>query len=174
MGIEQLPERPHRLGALVFVAVAALLLSGCGPRDQEECRVEAAKEAHNADALDVLLEACEIQFPATRTISGGYEYMGHPVAGPVPTKAELDQIEEARNAPVRPEEDATDAAAAAADNIDAAGSGGNFYGPRQSGNSLFRGNGGIVIPPRGWYIDENGKLQPIQPQQRQAQPSPTP
>lgn len=172
MGIEQLPERPHRLGALVFVAVAASLLSGCGPRDQEECRVEAAKEARNADALDVLLEACEIQFPATRTISGGYEYMGHPVAGPVPTKAELDEIEEARTALVRQVEDAVDAAVAAAEvdaaaDVDADGSGGNFYGPRQSRSVLFGSDRGTVYAgaPSGYYIAEDGSLQPEQREQ---------
>lgn len=138
MGIEQISELPHRLGALVCVAVAASFLSGCGPRDQEECRVEAAKEARNADALDVLLETCEIQFPATRTISGGYEYMGHPVAGPVPTKAELDEIRRLRDEVPEPAVDASAAASGLPEDAPgtvsnaAAKPSGQFYGPQRT------------------------------------------
>jgi hypothetical protein len=77
---------------VLLAGTVAVFLTSCGPKDQEECRVEAAKDAKSAAALEVLLDACLSEFPANRTIGGGYEYMGHPVAGPVPTKAELEEI----------------------------------------------------------------------------------
>jgi hypothetical protein len=43
-----------------------------GPKDYEECAVNAAKEAKSEDALAILLSSCELQFKGRRKPTGGY------------------------------------------------------------------------------------------------------
>ena len=78
------------------VVTALATLSACGsggPRDQEECRAEAAKKARTNEALEVLLEYCWTEFPATRKLGGGYEWQGYDVSGPNPRRDEIETIE---------------------------------------------------------------------------------
>lgn len=96
---------------LLIAGAGVASMAACGPKDQEECRAEAAKKARSEAALEVLLESCWSEFPANRVLGGGYEYRGHPVAGPSPTKAELADIERRTIEAVTPAEDATGKAA---------------------------------------------------------------
>lgn len=71
-----------------------------GPKDYEECSENAAREAKSREALRVLLSACDSKFPGRRKPGGGYAYFdsrqqrSFDIAGPTPTKAEMDVIEQ--------------------------------------------------------------------------------
>jgi hypothetical protein len=88
-------KRRPKLGAALIILPIFGVLVACAPADQEECRAEAAAKAPTKAGLDELLDLCEQQFPATRKLGGGYEYNGVPVAGLVPTAAEIRAIQEA-------------------------------------------------------------------------------
>jgi hypothetical protein len=60
------------MGCLALFLVVAL--SGCAPRDQEDCIARAAKEAKTNAALEVLVRNCESEFPAKRRDDGTYAY----------------------------------------------------------------------------------------------------
>lgn len=87
-------QRRVKLGAAFIMLPIFGALAACAPADQEECRAEAATKAPTQAGLEELLLLCEEQFPARRALGGGYEYNGFPVAGPVPTAAELRAMRE--------------------------------------------------------------------------------
>jgi hypothetical protein len=70
-----------------------------GPKDYEECAVNAAKEAKSKDALAILLSSCELQFKGRRKPTGGYTLYDNrqnryfDIKGPNPTPAEVEYIE---------------------------------------------------------------------------------
>jgi hypothetical protein len=75
-----------------------------GPKDYEECAVNAAKEAKSKDALAILLSSCELQFRGRRKPTGGYTLYDNrqnryfDIKGPNPTPAEVEYIERQHSA----------------------------------------------------------------------------
>lgn len=59
---------------LLMVSTNIFAWSLFSPKDFEECRDEAAREAKNKDSLHILINSCDEQFPARRKPEGGYEY----------------------------------------------------------------------------------------------------
>lgn len=68
-----LPGRPTLLFHAV-IATLALGISGCGVRDQEQCKSRAAKDAKNVLALQILIEDCIQRFPGVHLLDGTYAY----------------------------------------------------------------------------------------------------
>jgi hypothetical protein len=70
-----------------------------GPKDYEECAVNAAKEAKSKDALAILLSSCELQFRGRRKPTEGYTLYDNrqnryfDIKGPNPTPAEVEYID---------------------------------------------------------------------------------
>ena len=60
----------------IFLIGVALLATSCSeaPQYQEECRTSAAKSAKSVAAMEVLLEACLVEFPASKQPDGTYAY----------------------------------------------------------------------------------------------------
>ena len=59
---------------LLIVSTNVFAWSLFSPKDFEECRDEAAREAKNKDAMHILIKSCAQQFPARRNPEGGYQY----------------------------------------------------------------------------------------------------
>jgi hypothetical protein len=89
----------HRL----IVGIGLFLLVGCSPKDQEDCKARAAKDANSAAALNVLIASCERDFPAIRRDDGTYAYYDTElsewvgVSGPTLSDADLAVIREKRS-----------------------------------------------------------------------------
>lgn len=89
----------HRL----ILGIGLFLLAGCSPKDQEDCKARAAKEANSVAALNVLTANCERDFPAIRRDDGTYAYydteLGEwvSVSGPTLSDADLEVIQERRS-----------------------------------------------------------------------------
>ena len=89
------------MGCLALFLVAAL--SGCAPRDQEECIARAAKEAKTNATFKVLVRNCESEFPAKRRDDGTYAYYDAQseewidVSGPQLSDRDVAKIEELRS-----------------------------------------------------------------------------
>jgi len=93
--------RPIKLvGWLALFVVVTL--SGCAPKDQEECIARAAKDAKSSAALDVLINSCEREFPAKRRDDGTYAYYDGElyewvtVSGPTLSDADVEKIQSIR------------------------------------------------------------------------------
>lgn len=88
------------MGCLTLFVVVAL--SGCAPRDQEDCIARAAKEAKTNAALEVLINSCEREFPAKRRDDGTYAYYDGElyewvtVSGPTLSDADVEKIQSMR------------------------------------------------------------------------------
>jgi hypothetical protein len=69
------------------------------PKDYEDCAESAARDAKSKAALDILLEACDSKFKGRRKLGGGYTYFdprqnrSFDIAGPNPTKREVEVID---------------------------------------------------------------------------------
>ena len=69
------------------------------PKDYEDCAENAAREAKSKAALDILLETCDGKFKGRRKLGGGYTYFDprqfqdFDIAGPNPTKREVEIID---------------------------------------------------------------------------------
>jgi hypothetical protein len=69
------------------------------PKDYEDCAEGAARDAKSKAALDILLEACDNKFKGRRKLGGGYTYFdprqnrNFDIAGPNPTKREVEVID---------------------------------------------------------------------------------
>jgi hypothetical protein len=100
---------------MVVILVSSILAPGAahadwwswwpfGPKDYEECAVNAAKEAKSKDALAILLSSCELQFRGRRKPTGGYTLYDNrqnryfDIKGPNPTPAEAEYIERQHSA----------------------------------------------------------------------------
>jgi len=74
------------------------MLSACGPKDQEECVAQAAKDAKSAAAVQVLVGNCQREFPARRRDDGSYAYYDSELAdwvsvsGPKLSSADAEKI----------------------------------------------------------------------------------
>lgn len=66
--------RNSAVSRAVVGLAAVLLLSACGPKDQEECVAQAAKDAKTVAAIQVLAINCQRKFPARRRDDGSYAY----------------------------------------------------------------------------------------------------
>lgn len=92
------------LSAFHFMSFSAhsLAFSFFSPKDFEECKVEAAKEAKTQQALGILVQNCNSEFPARRKQGGGYQYYDIEsgsyinVSSPKLSKTDLRKIEEVR------------------------------------------------------------------------------
>jgi hypothetical protein len=94
-------------GAIYILLVLLGLISGLlisdidliGPKDFEDCELNAAKTALSEDALPILLKSCRSRFSGRRKLSGGYTYYdwrqlrGFDIAGPNPTAQEMTNID---------------------------------------------------------------------------------
>jgi hypothetical protein len=94
----------RRLFFRIFgMLIAALALSACGPKDQEECVAQAAKDAKTVAALQVLTSNCQREFPARRRDDGNYAYFDDELAdwvsvsGPKLSSADVDKIRRLRS-----------------------------------------------------------------------------
>ena len=73
-----------------------------GPKDFESCQEEAARDAKSKDALSILIDSCDSNYPARRKPQGGYYYYDfetkkyYDVSGPKPSKKDWEAIEKAR------------------------------------------------------------------------------
>lgn len=73
-----------------------------GPSDYEECAKNAAEKARSNQALRILLNGCETDFPARRSATGGYKYYDSvseqiiQVSGPQLSVADKKKIDEIR------------------------------------------------------------------------------
>lgn len=82
---------------LILIAVV-MLLSACSPKDQEDCKAQAAKGAKNVAAMQVLLEDCQRQFPAIKRDDGSYAYYDDAlsewveVSGPVLSDVDVEKL----------------------------------------------------------------------------------
>ena len=82
----------------LILFAALILLTACGPKDQEDCKAKAAKDAKSVAAMGVLLEDCERQFPAIKRDDGSYAYYDNSlsewigVSGPVLSDADLEKL----------------------------------------------------------------------------------
>src|SRR6516162_2596114 len=87
------------------------------PKDYEDCAESAARDAKSKAALDILLETCNSKFKGRRKLGGGYTYFDprqfrdFDIAGPNPTKREVETID--KQYEVYLEEQRREAAAAA-------------------------------------------------------------
>jgi hypothetical protein len=85
---------------MVFLpsAASAQFFGFFGPKDYEECAVKAAKDAKNRDALGILLQSCNSEYPARRKSTGGYRYFDSrtgeyvDVSGPKLSTADVEAI----------------------------------------------------------------------------------
>lgn len=74
-----------------------------GPGDNEECRIEAAKEAKTREALAIFLRKCNDDFPAIRRPSGGYQFYDSetsqwiPVNSAAMSKSDWERVAKARS-----------------------------------------------------------------------------
>jgi hypothetical protein len=86
----------------LILLVAVTLLAACGPKDQEDCKAKAAKDAKSVAAMEVLLEDCQRQFPAIKRDDGSYAYYDETlsewvgVSGPVLSDADVEKLRELR------------------------------------------------------------------------------
>lgn len=87
----------------IFGGLFALFaLSACGPKDQEECVAQAAKDAKTVAALQVLTTNCQREFPARRRDDGSYAYYDDELAdwvsvsGPRLSSADVEKIRQLR------------------------------------------------------------------------------
>ncbi len=86
-----------------LILLAALtFLAACGPKDQEDCKAKAAKDAKSVAAMEVLLEDCQRRFPAVKRDDGSYAYYDDTlsewvgVSGPVLSDADVEKLRELR------------------------------------------------------------------------------
>ncbi len=92
------------LGALHFMSfsVHVFAFSFFSPKDFEECKLKAAKDAKTQQALVILIQNCNSEFPARRKQGGGYQYYDFDtrsyidVSSPKLSKTDLQKIAEAR------------------------------------------------------------------------------
>lgn len=95
----------------ILVVIGLMVLAACGPKDQESCKVQAAKGANSVAALNVLLEDCERQYPAIRRDDGSYAYYDSvlsewvSVSGPTLAASDMEKVQRLRR--VRQEAQAT-------------------------------------------------------------------
>ncbi len=79
-----------------------MLLAGCGPKDQESCKAQAAKDANSVAALNVLLADCQRQYPAIRRDDGSYAYYDSVlsewvgVSGPTLSASDMEKLQRLR------------------------------------------------------------------------------
>jgi hypothetical protein len=94
--------RISAVGKTVVGLAAVLMLSACGPKDQEECVAQAAKDAKTVAAMQVLANNCQREFPARRRDDGSYAYYDSeladwvPVSGPKLSSADVEKIRQLR------------------------------------------------------------------------------
>lgn len=92
----------QRMTKALTVLAALFLVSACGPKDQEECIAQAARDAKNATALQVLTGNCQREFPARRRDDGSYTYYDSELAdwvdvsGPKLSSADVEKIRQLR------------------------------------------------------------------------------
>lgn len=86
----------------VFALSAALFLSACGPKDQEECVAQVAKDAKSVAAMQVLANDCQRKFPAKLRDDGSYAYYDSElddwvsVSGPKLSSTDVEKIRQLR------------------------------------------------------------------------------
>lgn len=94
--------RISAVGKAVVGLAAVLLVPACGPKDQEECVAQAAKDAKTVAAMQVLANNCQREFPARRRDDGSYAYYDSELAdwvsvsGPKLSSADVEKIRQLR------------------------------------------------------------------------------
>lgn len=98
----------YKIKVIIYLAIGFLVASFSGqvlalsffsPKDFEDCKVEAAKEAKSQQALTILIQNCNSDFPARRKQGGGYHYYDYEsgsyidVSSPKLSKSDLRKIE---------------------------------------------------------------------------------
>lgn len=87
---------------LITHSAPSMAWSLFGPKDFEDCRAAAAKDARSNQSLAILIEKCRTDFPARRKLGGGYIYYDPisetsvDVSSPKLSRSDLEKIERAQ------------------------------------------------------------------------------